>query len=406
MKTVQQLWKERLNGYLSEMRKYLRYIFNDHLLFVLIFGVGAGVYYYSQWIKTLDPHFPAPFIMALLLGAILAWSPIYTYLMRADIVFLLPMEERLNGYFQKAIVSSFVFQSYWLILFLAALMPMYVKVKGVSYASFFLWLVILFILKFWNLFVRWNVQKFQEKNIRLVDLIVRFVLNAVFLYPLFSRTNWLLFVIGAFLLIVYGGVIQNKSREHILKWEMLVELEEKRMMAFYRFANLFTTVPNLQGDVKRRKWLDFLFKKIPYGSHHVYTYLLSRTFIRVNEYIGLFVRLTLIGFLLISFSHSLLFKVIMALLFIYLTGFQLFPLIRHHDEKIWMMLYPVSKERKKTAFMLLLRQCLGLQAFLFAGAAVFRSWFESGIILGAAVLFVFLFTEIYTPRKLAKMENL
>lgn len=56
--------------------------------------------------------------------------------------------------------------------------------------------------------------------------------------------------------------------------------------------------------------------------------------------------------------------------------------------------------------MLLLRQCLGLQAFLFAGAAVFRSWFESGIILGAAILFVFLFTEIYTPRKLAKMENL
>ncbi|MBE3570947.1 MAG: ABC transporter permease [Bacillales bacterium] len=406
MKTVQQLWKERLNGYMSETRKYLRYILNDHLLFVLIFGVGAGVYYYSQWVKTLDPQFPAPFIMALLLGAVLAWSPIYTYLKRADIVFLLPMEERLKGYFQKAILSSFIFQSYWLILFLAALMPMYVRVKGVSYASFFLWLAVLFILKFWNLYVRWNVQKFQEQNIRLADLFVRFVFNTGFLYPLFSQTNWLLLVIWTLILIMYDGVIQNKGKKRILKWETLVELEEKRWMAFYRFANLFTTVPNLEGAVKRRKWLDFLFNKIPYGPYHVYTYLFSRTFIRVNEYIGLFFRLTLIGFLLISFSQSLLFKVIMALLFIYLTGFQLFPLIRHHDEKIWMMLYPVSKERKKTAFMLLLRQCLGLQAFLFAGAAIFRSWFESGIVLGAAILFVFLFTEVYTSRKLAKIENL
>ena len=406
MNDVQQLWKERLDGYLSEMRKYLRYIFNDHLLFVLILGAGAGLYYYSQWVKTLDPHFPAPFIMALILGAILAWSPIYTYLKRPDMVFLLPMEERLKGYFQKAILSSFIFQSYGLILCLAALMPMYVRVKGVSYSSFFVWLVILFVLKFWNLFIRWNAQKFQGKNIRLADQAIRFVLNTGFLYPLFSQTSWLLVAVWTLILIVYAGVFQNKGKKHPLKWELLVELEEKRMLEFYRFANLFTTVPNIRGAVKRRKWLDFMLKRIPYGSDHVYTYLFSTTFIRENEYIGLFFRLTLIGFLFISFSQSLLFKVLMALLFIYLTGFQLFPIIRHHDDKIWMRLYPLSNGRKKTAFILLLRQWLGLQSFLFGGAAIFRSWFESGIVLGIAILFVFLFTEVYAPRKLAKTENL
>lgn len=38
------LFKKRFSSYTDELNKYLRYMFNDHLLFVLIIGIGAGIF--------------------------------------------------------------------------------------------------------------------------------------------------------------------------------------------------------------------------------------------------------------------------------------------------------------------------------------------------------------------------
>ena len=46
MKQIENLWKERVQLHTVELRKYLKYIFNDHLLFVAIFALGAGAFYY------------------------------------------------------------------------------------------------------------------------------------------------------------------------------------------------------------------------------------------------------------------------------------------------------------------------------------------------------------------------
>ncbi len=71
MKTINELWKERVQAYITELQKYMKYMFNDHLLFVLIFGGGAALYYYSQWVKTLPTSFPAAIIMAILFAIVL-----------------------------------------------------------------------------------------------------------------------------------------------------------------------------------------------------------------------------------------------------------------------------------------------------------------------------------------------
>ncbi|PAF11597.1 hypothetical protein CHH61_26455, partial [Shouchella clausii] len=55
-----------------------------------------------------------------------------------------------------------------------------------------------------------------------------------------------------------------KSRDKGLKWEYLIDQEERRMTSFYRLANMFTDVPKLKDRVKRRKWLDWLLSGIPF----------------------------------------------------------------------------------------------------------------------------------------------
>lgn len=406
MKKVDELWQSRITAYYTELRKYLRYMLNDHLLFVLVFGLGAALYYYSGWVKTLDETFPAPLIMAVLLGALLTLSPVYTFLLRADTVFLPPLEEKMAPYFRKAIWTSFLSQSYLLIAALALFMPLYTQVKGGSMQVFFLWLLLAAIIKIWNLNVRWHVLKIQERESRQIDLAARFALNVLLLYFVFAGAPLLFALASAAAMAAYYIYFRSLASKRVLKWETLVELEEKRMSAFYRLANLFTDVPHLRGTVKRRKWLDGMLGGASFHAAGTYTYLYRRTFIRMNEFFGLYVRLTVIAALIILFSGQAVLQLIIALLFIYLTGFQLLPMIRRHETKIWVSLYPVAPEGKKAALLDLIGRLLFVQTAVF-GLASFasRSLVQGGILLAAGIIFTLFFVKMYAPARLDKMAR-
>lgn len=71
-----------------------------------------------------------------------------------------------------------------------------------------------------------------------------------------------------------------------LKWDILIDGEEKRMASFYRLANMFTDVPQLKATVKRRKWLDILINRIAFAEDKTYLYLF---------FTGIFARIGLFG---------------------------------------------------------------------------------------------------------------
>ena len=150
------LWKERFRYFLQEVRTYSKYVFNDHLKFIFVFIIGAGAYYYQQWLQTLTPSFPTALVMAVLLGFVLTAGSIQTLLKEADLVYLLPVEEKLKPYFTKAFLFTFMIQLYIIAIVAAALAPLYfqqMKQTGAAY----IWIVIAFVIvKAWNLFVAWK----------------------------------------------------------------------------------------------------------------------------------------------------------------------------------------------------------------------------------------------------------
>ncbi|KKB41794.1 ABC transporter permease [Bacillus thermotolerans] len=406
MNPINELWKERLTAYYAELRKYLRYMLNDHLLLVLVFALGAGLYYYSGWVKTLDESFPASLLMAVILGLLLSWSSVYTLLMRADTVFLLPLEEQMAPYFRKAITTSFFSQIYLLIAALALFIPLHRQVEGGGTQAFFLWLAVVAAMKIWNLTVRWHVLKMQEKESRQIDWLVRFALNGLLLYFLFSNTSIVFVLIVAVIMVAYLLYFRKASGKATLKWETLVELEEERMAAFYRVANLFTDVPHLRGEVKRRRWMDPLLGKASFEPPHTYDYLFMRTFVRMNEYFGLYVRLTIIAILIIAFSGQLMIQLFVALLFIYLTGFQLLPIIRRHETKMWVSLYPVAQEQKSRSLLSLITRLLAIQSILFGLAVLISNTaMYALIVLAVGLAFSFVFTKLYAPGRLKKITE-
>lgn len=406
MKQINELWPERLQAYIKELRRYFKYMFNDHLLFVLIFGGGAAIYYYSGWVKTLDSGFPVGVIMAIVLGIILAVSPIQTLLKDADIVFLLPIETKLGSYFKSGMKLSFITQAYVLILVLAAFMPMYVQVTGDGFKAFFYLLAIVLLLKIWNLVLHWMILKINDKQSLFFDWILRFSMSALLLYFFIEKASvWFIAVI-ILILFVVTLYFRNATKYKTLKWEVLIEKEQNRMQTFYQAANMFTDVPHLRGRVKRRKWLDPLFSSIPFSSDQTYRFLLTRTIVRTNEFSGLILRLTLIPVVLIIFNSNIYFSLAISLLFIYLTGFQLIPLLRKHELKIWTSLYPIPKNQKKIAFLNLLMKVLLIQAIILSVSfAVGGGIILAAIHLVVSCLFAILLTKLYVPSRLKKLER-
>ncbi len=395
------LWKERFSRTSKELSRYLRYIFNGHLVIVFVFLIGTAAYYYQEWLKTLPETFPSAIIMSICMAFLLTYSPIYTFMSEADRIFLLPLETKLGGYFKKSILISFSLQVYLLLIGLAVLMPMYAAVNHGNFKSFFPFLIVILIVKILNLLIRWHVQYYGEVSTLTKDTLIRFFVNLVFLYFLFSNAA-LYFSIAA-VAIFFGLYVyfRQQTKEKGLKWEFLIEQDERRMTSFYRLANLFTDVPKLKNQVRRRKWLDSLLVQIPFQQDKAFTYLFTRTFLRSGDYLGLFVRLTVIGALAIYFLTFGIGQVIMAVVFIFLTGFQLLPLWRHHQYHSMLELYPLEESVKKLSFLGFLRKVLFSQAVLFSLVLFIKGDIVVAVItLLVCIVFSFYFVSIYTKRKI------
>ncbi len=397
----QDLWKERFGTFAKETGSYLRYIFNGHLVIVVLFLLGTAAFYYQEWIKTLQPDFPAAWIIAVILATALTYSPVQTFLTEADKIFLLPLETRLADYFRKSIIFSLSLQSYLLLMVLAVLMPLHVKVHDADFKSFFILLAAAILIKLVNLLIRWHVQHYIESSVKLTDSIIRFFINTVLVYFIFSGARLIFAAVPVLILVFLYMYFKKQTAEKGLKWEQLIEDEERRMNAFYRVANMFTDVPKLRDRTRRRKWLDWLVNVIPYRQDFAYSHLYIRTFARAGDYFGLLVRLTVIGGGALYFLTYGPGQILLALLFMYLTGFQLLPLWNHHQNKLWVSLYPLREELRRKSFTSLLLGIMIFQAAIFAGIILIKGDLVFGaIVLAAGGAFALFFVYFYSLNKL------
>jgi ABC-2 type transport system permease protein len=388
------LWNDRLYQEVRKIRRYLRYMLNDHLLFILLIGISFGAVAYHRWVQTLPPHFPYPIVAALIFSFILTFGSLRTLFQEADIVFLLPAEAKLRPYIQRAFLLSFLLQGYGLLLVWLAIAPLHRKFSDVS-----LWLLffVLLVLKGWNLFISWKGNYFIEPFTHRLSMAARFGINALFVYFLLVHAS-VLFLLA--LCVIIAGLtvyLVQATKQKGWKWERIIEQEAKAVRTFYRIANLFIDVPQWKEEVKRRRWLDFLLSMIPYHKENTFLYLYARTLIRAGGYLGLYIRLIAIGLLLLYIVPSEYGKIAVSLFFLYITGFQLFAIIDHHRANLLIRLYPLPNDVRKQAvcrllFFLLMVQNIVFSLFLFllyAGWIWGASW-TAGAVFSYWLLFHYL----------------
>lgn len=186
----------------------------------------------------------------------------------------------------------------------------------------------------------------------------------------------------------------------------MIQAEQSRLLRIYRFINLFTDVPQITTEAKRRKYLDWLLAKIKPAQSNTYLYLYLRRVIRGGQYGGLYVRLSLIGGFVLFFVDELWISLLIGCLFLYLIGFQLIPLINEFQYMVLTHLYPVPEKQKAAAIKKIIGSLLLVTTVFFGVICCWRLpvvW-QGGIAFVGFFLFAGLFLGIYLPGRLKKMH--
>ncbi|EIT85846.1 Ecs exoprotein ABC transporter permease [Fictibacillus macauensis ZFHKF-1] len=405
IEVVEQLWKKRRDHYLTIALKYFRLIGNSGFMLSLYILFVTGSFYYAQILKQLPDQFPAVWVLLVVFLYLLTRSPFRTFLQSGDLVFLLPIEPYMKAYFKKSFYYTFLIQAFSITLVTLALGPLYSRFISLRTSDLIITLLLLIVVKGWNIRTSWEEQRLPYEVTRRSYRGIRICVNGVFLYLLFEKAYVFVIAMFAVMYVLHQFVYKRIQREYSIKWEHLIHLENRAMMKLYRIANLFTDVPQLSQKVRPRKWLSFL-AHAKFAPRRPFHGLYRKTFIRSNDYLGIYVRLTLIGLLFLWWIPSGWWHVALLLLFTHATGVQLLPLFKHHKGNVWFELYPLQKDSRFQAFKGLLQTLLSVQLCIFLLFLIIlqEKWSFILLCIVGAVLFILYFVNFYTKSKLRDVK--
>lgn len=402
------LWPTRRRRHLLKQSKYLQYVFNDHLMIALIFLGGALAYWYSQRLALIkQPVWWGPLVLVPMLLLSLSVGHLATLLRPADQIFLLPAEHQLRKYFDHARVYSLAIPFVAIIAIVGILTPFALRATRIDWLN---WLFILISL------LRLKDVHLSLQLAELYDFDPQFKQRWTGLFWLFSMIGILIGVYGLgwlFAILTLGLTILGQSQLYKLLparrllWQTAIDKESQRQSVIDRFYNLFVDIPGISGKIRRRQWLDPLLHQFAGTKSTAYQYLYSRALLRRTEYGNIWLRFCLVGVLLIFVINQPLILLIIVLLFLFLTGYQLLPLYHHFDHNALTSIYPIDHHQQQRSFLKLMRRVLLIEWFVDAIALVisFRAQLWSWIIIAAGLAVVLIFAQLYLPFRLKKKQK-
>ena len=357
------IWSKRFSHYVKELQKYMQYIFTGHIAVVLVFVLGALGFQYSEWLKVVQADFPAEWLVALIVGVVIAFSLPTTLLREPDQVYLLPLESKVREYFQKALTWTFFSQVLLPTLLYIISIPLLRAVTELSIQQIWIGAAFVVVLKAFNILIEFAYRYANRGQIVFLDRLVRMCLNILVLqgYLTGGITDGLLYLI---FIIAYFFLLRRKTYIDPVPYEHFISIEQNRMMRFYRFANLFTDVPHLRGAVKRRQWLDFVMKWIPYKKGHAQRYLITRTFIRTDDLFYLWVRLAAINAIFAAFISLQLITWIISAALVFAMVIQIKQALTSKGEFRMDMLFPGEVNEREQAVNTLLMKLVIIHAVI------------------------------------------
>lgn len=400
---MSRLFTKRRQRHFMMLLKYWRLVFNDHFVIALFFLFGALAYGYSEWLPTLSANQWWPRFLLIAWFVLLAQiGRLATLIKRPDPVFLLPQVRAMDGYLRRAYLYSLVLAEGMTLAGTFAALPFALtteQLSTVDIVAVFLTAVVtkddwLFTARK-SISLRWSKQGWRTQ--------VEYWLNPL----LAAAATWLVSpLLGLAVAVILDVAMRLVYRELTIDWQAAVKMESNRMYSVYRFFNLFTDVPSVQGNVKRRRWANGLVRWLSNG-HRPWAYLYARGFVRNTDISGIVIRLTLLGMVLAFLVPLQWLNTALVVLFIYLIATQLMPLYGQYDANVLTHLYPVQTEERVRDFQRLLTWVTVIEAALIVLASIGLHFDWRGFLLNLvfATIEVWVLTRFYFKLRIKKLSE-
>ena len=400
------LFKERFQAHMKLLNRYFRYIFNGHFMIALLFIIITIAIYYQAWLERLSPDFPAALVLAVALGFVVSYNPLQSFLKEPDKVFLIVKEKEMHTYFKYSLIYNYVFQLYMVLIVAAAVAPMFMEVyPNKTTKDFLIVILMVLLLKASNLVMNWYMLQVQNVTIRRFDKVVRTLISLMIFYFLLQHSMLVIAAIILYCLLAVNNYFLIQKQAGIA-WETLIDNDQHRLASFYRFVSMFADVPHLTNQLKKRRMLGKLINRsVPFSHEATYAYLYRLSFIRSSDYLNMYIRLTVIGAIVIYFVPNIWFKLAFVLLFLYMTSFQMISLFHHYRTNIWIDLYPIEETLREQSFLMFLGRITIVQAVMFSIVFIILGDYTSlfyALIVG--LVFSYGFIHLYVKRKIVRHQ--
>ncbi|WP_102272276.1 ABC transporter permease [Cytobacillus massiliigabonensis] len=391
---IKTLWGLRVQEFYRKMFRYYSIIGANVVYFFLIIG-SIFIYYFHLFLQWIPPQISVEFILSLFVTFLLIQTKVRTFIKRADIMFLLPVEVKLKSYFVKSLVYSFVIDVIKLLSLMTILISLFLPTSNLNLLIFFLITVI----ASYNILMKW-IEQWLKTHVQIVlHRLIRFFSIYLMSYFLF-KNDWIFELALMSINFVYFIYFIGKKRN--LNWQWLIVEEESALLRNFKFINIFMDVPNLKRSFRNRRLLTVILKRcIPYSQSSTFVYLYSHLFVRYNDYFYLYSRLTFIGiFVNYAIPAS---GWIFNLLILFITGFQVIPL--QHEMKQIVFLYPISTSQINDSFLKFVLVILYVQLFIlyfamFIHPSAFNIYY---LVIGS--LFVYVFVRFFVSKRVNVSGN-
>lgn len=399
------LFNKRRQRHFMMLLKYWRLVFNDHFVIALFFLFGALAYGYTQWLPQLGPHlWWSRWLLVAWFTVLAQVGRLATLVERPDPVFLLPMVGHMQRYLRQAGRYSLALGELMTLAGTFVALPFALTTERLTMVDVVsIFLVAMLAKDSWLRLAQGMISQQWGQRRQWLHL-------AQWLLPLVvAMVTWLVNPLwGLVLVIAIGANVDYffSPTKLTIDWRAAVKMEDDRMYSVYRFFNLFTDVPKVQGNVKRRSWANGLIRELTVPGHP-WSYLYARGLLRNTDISGIVIRLTLLAMVVAFVVPITWLNSALVVLFIYLIASQLMPLFDQFDGNVFTHLYPVPFAQRRADFSRLLVRVTALVAALIVLASLGMplNWRQFGVNMVLAVIEVVLLTRLYFRARIKKLSE-
>ncbi|EKK20664.1 ABC transporter, permease protein EscB [Fructilactobacillus florum 8D] len=379
---MSKIFRQRLTSHITELTKYLKYVFNDFFVIALLFFIGALAFAYGNLLQHLSGGQPweQGVILLGLVGG-LQLGNLATLIQAPDQVFLAPQEFAFPSYLKRAYWYSYALSGCIQLLIWFVLLPFVSLSLGFQSLQLTELLLLMLVLK-------GGLLAFQVGQLYLARPLTTIArISGAWLLPFgiiaVAVLGWPLVSLLLGCGYLAGVLYWSRARSVALNWKWLVRTESRRMQRLYQIFALFTDVPTLPARPRRRRWADSWLRWLQQDQAHLYLNLYFRSFVRNSTESDLYVRVIFLGTIILLCLSNQLMAIIIAWLLIYMTGVQLTPFAGYFRQNSLLQIYPVTGAEQAQNFHQFYGSLIGIEIILFSLATW---WGTSSLWSGAVTL--------------------